>query len=206
MWRVGLLMNVANALTLFRVVLTPFFVALLFREGMWSRYGASLIFLCAALSDFYDGYVARKGGAVTKFGRFMDPLADKILTSAAFISFAMLKIVAAWMVYVMVAREVMVTGLRVYSISRKNPLITSRFAKWKTSCQMAVIFFILVLLTIDATTAASGGQGGVLQQTWSSWVLNGLVFGVTVLVVATGIHYIVQNLVFSRRPLREGRR
>ncbi|MFQ6091212.1 MAG: CDP-diacylglycerol--glycerol-3-phosphate 3-phosphatidyltransferase [bacterium] len=200
-----MLLNVPNALTLLRVALTPLFVIFLFREGIWFRYVASVLFLCAALSDFYDGYLARQRGSVSRFGRFMDPLADKILTSSAFISFAALKIVATWMVYTIVVREVMITCLRMYSISRKNPLITSRLAKWKTSCQMVVILVILLLLNINATRAASGGEWEPSEGDWSWWIINGLVLAVTLLAVTTGAHYLVQNLVFPRRSGRKRR-
>lgn len=195
-------MNVPNVLTLFRIAITPLFVIFLFEEGVWPRYAATLFFLCAALSDFYDGYFARKRGTVTRLGRFLDPLADKILTSAAFISFAVLKIVAAWMVYIMVVREIAITGLRIYSISRKNPLITSRFAKWKTSSQMGVIFIILLFMNFSAK-GTPRAMGDLFTSDWHYWAINGLTLLITTLTAATGIHYIAQNLIFSKRPIRE---
>lgn len=195
-------MNVPNALTILRIALTPLFVICLFKEGVWPKYAATLFFLGAALSDYYDGYLARKRGAVTRLGRLLDPLADKILTSAAFISFAALKIVVVWMVYVMVIREVVITGLRFYSFSRKNPLITSRLAKWKTSSQMTVIFIILLFLNIHGFQFSENGPA-LSAGDWQYWVINGLVFIVALLAVTTGIHYLVQNLIFSKRSFGE---
>ncbi|UCE20124.1 MAG: CDP-diacylglycerol--glycerol-3-phosphate 3-phosphatidyltransferase [Gemmatimonadota bacterium] len=196
-------MNAPNILTLFRIAITPLFVVFLFEEGVWPKYAATLFFLCAALSDFFDGYLARKRGSVTRLGRFLDPLADKILTSAAFISFAILKMVAVWMVYILVVREIIVTGLRVYSITRKNPLVTSRLAKWKTSCQMAVIFIILLFMNVHAQQAP-GMSWPAAPHDWQYWVINGLVLFITALATATGIHYLVQNFIFSRRSIAEG--
>jgi CDP-diacylglycerol--glycerol-3-phosphate 3-phosphatidyltransferase len=140
---------------------------------------------------------------VTRLGRFLDPLADKILTSAAFISFAILKIVAVWMVYALVIREIIITGLRVYSITKKNPLVTSRLAKWKTSCQMAVIFIILLFMNIHVHQAP-GMSWSPSTHNWQYWVINGLVLLVTVLAAVTGIHYLVQNLIFSGRHTKKG--
>jgi CDP-diacylglycerol--glycerol-3-phosphate 3-phosphatidyltransferase len=196
-------MNAPNILTLFRIAIAPLFVVFLFKEGVWPRYAATLFFLCAALSDFYDGYLARKRGTVTRLGRFLDPLADKILTSAAFISFAILKIVAVWMVYVIVLREIAITGLRIYSLSRKNPLITSRLAKWKTSIQMTVIFIILLFMNFNAQ-GAPGATGDLLAHDWHYFVINGFVLLVTALAVVTGIHYLVQNLIFSGKHMKRG--
>ena len=161
-------------------------------------YAATLFFLIAALSDYYDGYLARKKGLVTRLGRFLDPLADKLLTSTAFISFGLMKIVAVWMVYAMIIREIMITGLRVYALSRKNPLITSRLAKWKTSSQMFVIFIILLILSYTKGQSPENGLA-VVSGSEIYWIINGIVFIITVLAVITGIHYLFQNLIFSRR-------
>ncbi len=191
-------MNAPNALTISRIVFAPIFVILLFQKGVWPTYMATLFFLLAGLSDYWDGYLARKRGEVTKLGRFLDPLADKILTSASFISFACMHIINAWMVYVMIAREVVVTALRVYAIRRRRPLVTSRLAKWKTSLQMTVIFAILVLLCVQVSRSTEGrwdlSYGG-----WLYWIINGLVFCVMLLAVVTGIHYLVQNAILPRK-------
>jgi CDP-diacylglycerol--glycerol-3-phosphate 3-phosphatidyltransferase len=195
-------MNAANALTLFRIALTPFFVVFLFKEGVWPLYAATLFFLVASLSDYYDGYLARKRGSVTRLGRFLDPLADKVLTSAAFISFALLKIVVAWLVYTMIVREIVITALRVYAIFRKNPLITSRLAKWKTSTQMSVVFITLVFLSFNKTQSPES-ELTLTANDWMYWVINGMVFFVTALAVTTGIHYLFQNLIFSRKSAEE---
>lgn len=195
-------MNAANALTILRIILTPFFVAFLFKEGAWPTYIATLFFLVAALSDYFDGYLARRRGWVTRLGRFLDPLADKLLTSAAFISLALMKIVAAWIVYVIIIREIMITGLRVYALSRKNPLITSRLAKWKTSSQMFVIFITLLFLCYTKYQSPESGLV-LVSNSWMYWVVNGMVFIVTVLAVATGIHYLIQNLTFSRKTIED---
>ena len=98
-------MNLPNALTIFRVILTPFFIYLLFTSSMYSNLYALIIFILASVTDAFDGYYARKYNIETEFGNFLDPLADKILVSSAFISFYLLDLIELWMVVVILSRD-----------------------------------------------------------------------------------------------------
>jgi CDP-diacylglycerol--glycerol-3-phosphate 3-phosphatidyltransferase len=105
-------MNTPNKLTLCRIILSPIFMVFFLMDNVYSRALSLVIFAVASFTDLWDGHLARKYGIITGFGKFMDPLADKILTSTAFISFAALGYVKAWMIMLIVFREFFITGLR----------------------------------------------------------------------------------------------
>ena len=107
---------------------------------------ALMIFIVASITDAYDGYYARKYNEITTEGKFLDPLADKILVSSAFISFALLGIIDFWMVGIIVFRDLFVTGLRMAMEQKGRTMVTSLVAKLKTSAQMIIITFILLIL------------------------------------------------------------
>lgn len=195
-------MNWPNFLTLLRILLAPLFVVLFFHQGgIWAGYLAFLVFILASLTDYYDGHIARKTGAVTRFGRFMDPLADKVLTSSAFVSFALMGYIKKWLVMVIVAREIAITGLRVYGLYHRNPLIINRMAKWKTSAQMFIIYLLLFLINLKGTLVVMGRDPAFLDSKWVYRGIDGLVLLVVVLTVVSGGHYLIQNLVLSRRRM-----
>ena len=126
-------MNLPNQLTILRIILTPVFVFLLFIEGSVFKYCSLIVFVLASLTDWYDGYAARKFGEITMWGQFLDPLADKILVSSGFICFSILGYTPAWMVLIIVGRDFLITGLRSYAILKGQPIHTNFFAKCKTS-------------------------------------------------------------------------
>ena len=107
---------------------------------------ALLIFIIASITDAYDGYYARKYNEITTEGKFLDPLADKILVSSAFISFALLGIIDFWMVGIIIFRDFFVTGLRIAMEQKGMSMVTSMVAKLKTSAQMTIITLILIAL------------------------------------------------------------
>src|SRR6266850_7243151 len=104
-------MSIPNSLTVLRILLTPLFLILLFSESSFLKQLALLVYIVAALTDWYDGWVARRYGYVTRWGKFLDPLADKILAAAALFAFVCLKLVDAWMVWVIIARDLIITSL-----------------------------------------------------------------------------------------------
>ena len=106
-------MNVPNILTVFRILLTPLFIYLLFNDFLFSNFFALLVFVLASITDAYDGYYARKYNVETEIGNFLDPLADKILVSSAFISFYLLGLIDLWMVVVILFRDLIITLLRI---------------------------------------------------------------------------------------------
>lgn len=136
-------MNLANKITLFRVVLIPIFMFFLLSNISNGQYIAAAIFIIASLTDTLDGYIARSRNQVTNFGKFMDPLADKLLVSAALISLVELKRVPAWMVVVIIAREFAITGLRVIAASEGVTIAASSLGKIKTITQLVSVIAIL---------------------------------------------------------------
>jgi CDP-diacylglycerol--glycerol-3-phosphate 3-phosphatidyltransferase len=133
--------KIPTQLTVLRIVLVPvFFVLLISDESVW----AGIVFTVAAGSDWWDGHIARAMGLVTPLGAFLDPLADKLLTGAAFFGFAWMGFVPWWMVVVILLRDIYMTYFRVVSDAMGLPLKTTTFAKGKTFVQMT---FIAILLT-----------------------------------------------------------
>ncbi len=137
-------MNFPNLLTLTRIFLSPVFMVLILIENFYFRLAATIVFIIAALTDLADGYYARKLGHMTGFGRFMDPLADKILVSTAFLSFVGLGYARAWMVIIIIGREFLITGLRSMAAYKGMMITPSIMAKWKTGSQMVAVSVILV--------------------------------------------------------------
>ena len=125
-------MSIPNSLTVLRMLLTPVFVVLLFSDSVFLKQLALLTYVVAALTDWYDGWVARKYGYTSRWGRFLDPLADKILASGALFSFVALDLADAWMVWIIVIRDFLITGLRSYAEWQDRPIVTSKTAQAKT--------------------------------------------------------------------------
>src|SRR5207248_9391613 len=139
-------MNWANRLTLSRLLLTIIFVAALNSSWQYGRTLALFIFLLAGVSDFVDGEIARRYGFVTNFGKLMDPLVDKIMMAAAFISLVPLGAIPAWAATTVVARDFLITGLGLVATARGQILPAERLGKHKTSWQIITVIFFLVLL------------------------------------------------------------
>jgi len=140
-------MNWANRLTISRLVLTILFVAMLNLSWSYARTTAFVIFLIAGLTDFVDGEIARRYGEVTNFGKLMDPLVDKIMMAAAFISLVPMGAIPAWAATTVVGREFLITGLRLMASARGQILPAERLGKHKTSWQIITVIFFLGLLS-----------------------------------------------------------
>jgi len=136
-------MNLANRLTLSRILLTFVFMFFLFCQGLWAKAASLIVFTLAALSDLFDGLIAQRWNMVTDFGRLMDPIADKILVLAAFAAFVQMQLIDAWMFVIIVSREILITSLRLFALNKGKVLSAARAGKHKTVSQMAVIFAIL---------------------------------------------------------------
>jgi CDP-diacylglycerol--glycerol-3-phosphate 3-phosphatidyltransferase len=148
-------MNWANRLTLSRLALTILFVAALNSSWQYASTAALLLFLVAGITDFVDGEIARRYGIITNFGALMDPLVDKIMMAAAFISLVPLKAVPAWAATTVVARDFLITGLRLMATARGQVLPAERLGKQKTSWQIITVIFFLALLSISELRHAS---------------------------------------------------
>ena len=144
-------MNLPNKLTVLRVILIPFFVAaVLFDEGdsQMFRYLAASIFIVASLTDLLDGKIARKYNLVTNFGKFMDPLADKLLVCAALVCLVELEQLPAWMGIVIVSREFIIIGFRLVAAEQGIVIAASYWGKFKTTFQMIAIILMIVDLKV----------------------------------------------------------
>ncbi len=140
-------MNLANKLTMLRVFMIPVFLLVLFlAPAPMNRSIAVLIFIVASLTDMLDGKIARKYNLVSNFGKFMDPLADKLLVMAALVSMVALKDLAAWVVIVILAREFTITGFRTLAMEANIVMAASWWGKVKTTVQMVMIPVVLLKL------------------------------------------------------------
>lgn len=141
-------MNLPNKITIGRIALVFVFMVFLFIKGVPAKVCALITFLLAAFSDYLDGYIAKKYNIISDFGKIMDPVADKVLTLAAFIAFVELKLIPAWMVVIIVMRELLVTSIRIFALYKREVLPAGIGGKQKTVSQMFAILVILVFMTI----------------------------------------------------------
>ena len=151
-------MNLPNKLTIFRVILIPFFVVflLLDPDNQMYRYIADAIFIVASLTDMLDGKIARKYNLVTNFGKFMDPLADKLLVCSAMICLIATGQMAAWIVIIIIAREFIISGFRLVASDNGIVIAASYWGKFKTVFQMLMI--IVLILNINHPVMVMLGQ------------------------------------------------
>jgi CDP-diacylglycerol--glycerol-3-phosphate 3-phosphatidyltransferase len=185
-------MSLPNQLTLLRIALTPAVVVALYFETLAFRVAALVVFLLAALTDWYDGRLARKLNYVSKLGNFLDPLADKILVLSTFFALAGNGVIAMWMVVAITIRDVVITLLRLYADWKRQPVVTSASAKWKTASQMTALYLILLYLIFRAALPNTGGPG---WGTWSDWDTGLYIMtqAVTWITIATAVQYLFEN-------------
>jgi CDP-diacylglycerol--glycerol-3-phosphate 3-phosphatidyltransferase len=195
-------MNLPNKLTVGRIIVAPFFMIFLLIDSMSFRYLATFLFVMAALTDAYDGYLARKTGVITGFGKFMDPLADKILVSTAFVAFVALGYVQTWMILVIILREFLVTGLRSLAAYKGVVIMPSYVAKWKTACQMAAIIVILVFINLKSTLVPLGYHWSMFTSDSVFLVFDVMIFVTMLLTVGTGIDYLVKSAFLLKGVLK----
>lgn len=183
-------MNLANKLTMLRVVMIPAFLLVLFLapEPM-NRYIAVIIFIVASLTDMLDGKIARKYNMVSNFGKFMDPLADKLLVMSALVSMVALKDLAAWVVIVILAREFAITGFRTLAMEANIVMAASWWGKVKTTTQMIMIPVLLLNLPFACMP--------VLEKL--------LVILAVFFTIFSGADYIIKNkqVLMARRKMKE---
>lgn len=138
-------MNLANKLTVFRIVLIPFFVLFMLTQFTeYNRLFALIIFIVASITDHFDGHIARKHNMVTTFGKFMDPIADKLLVSSALICLTALGTIPAWAVIVIILREFAVSGLRLIAAENGGVIAAAGWGKAKTASQMTAMIMLLL--------------------------------------------------------------
>ena len=172
-------MNLPNKLTIFRIILIPFFVFFLlapYFEG-YGNYIAVAIFIVASLTDLLDGKIARKYNMVTNFGKFMDPLADKLLVCSAMICLVDLRLIPSWVVIIIIAREFIISGFRLVASDNGIVIAASYWGKFKTTFQMIMV--IVLILNIKTTLFY--------------YIGNILIVIATALTIMSLIDYIIKN-------------
>ena len=193
--------HIPNILTISRILLTPIFLLLLFSDLQHGKLFALCVFIVASLTDLYDGMMARKYDVITRFGNFLDPIADKLLVLSAFFSFLIMPeldvAVKMWMIILIIFRDVFVTILRVIMELKNITMVTSRTAKLKTTLQMIVIHLILIYLTLISYNIS------FIQFLQEFKLIYLLMFITSIVTGYTGFHYLVTNYRTLRSLLRE---
>lgn len=208
------IITLPNIITTVRILLMPLFIFLFFSKGFAAKFSALCVFLIAAISDYIDGRLARKYGMISEFGKFLDPLADKILVLTTLFLFTEIKefYIPMWLILLIASREIFITGLRIFFIKKKRPMKTSIFGKIKTSFQLSSIIIILVMLCTRTyiierkfhlfahkeakllnlknvwEVSLGGAWGGMLK-----YLPLFLIVATTIITVISGIHYIITN-------------
>ncbi len=185
-------MNLANRLTVLRIVFTFVFMFFLFIHGLWAKVISLVIFALAAVSDFLDGRIAQKRNMVTDFGKLMDPIADKILVLAAFAAFVQMQLVDAWMFVIIISREILITSLRLFALNKGKVLSAAKAGKHKTVSQMSVIVLILIFVVLKEVMLTFF----TWNPSWESFFRQGIyvLMIVTVgLTLYSGLYYLWEN-------------
>lgn len=192
-------MVLPNQLTVIRIILTPIFFVLLLSDDTLLKQIALGVYLAAALTDWYDGWLARKFNYITNWGRVWDPLADKILTSSAFIALVILGIVELWMVIIILLRDFVITGLRIFSDYRNIPFPTSVYAKWKTFIQMLFLYYLLIVYVGSLTSQIYDSNEKLFVLLLDkNFIYFGMLF-ITLLTLHSGITYLFRNRQLIKR-------
>ncbi len=176
-------MNTANKLTLLRVILVPLFMMFLLLDSTWAQETALIIFVIASLTDMLDGKIARKYNQITNFGKFMDPLADKMLTTAAFLIFMEKGIIGSWALMIILAREFMVSGVRLLAAGEGNVIAASFWGKFKTVSQMVAIIATILLMLSTKFVPEQTAMAVSAILIWISIIFT----------VISGVEYVVKN-------------
>lgn len=194
-------LTIPNQLTALRIILVPVFVMLLLQADPFYKVSGVIVFAIASLTDIYDGYHARKYGETTRLGAFLDPLADKLLITAAFLLYVWLGYLVLWMVVLVVIRDVVITGLRIYAEIKDKPVVTSMEAKYKTLVQHLFVYTVMFLVLLKETAFLGRNVTIMISRFLMSGILDYLMLAVTVLTVYTGISYLVSNWkVYMQKP------
>lgn len=183
-------MNLPNKLTLLRVFLVPVFVVFALYPQIPNHFlWALIVFLGASLTDHYDGKIARERNMITNFGKFLDPLADKVLVISALVCFLQLGFANVWCVLIIIVRDFMVTSIRLLAVEGNGTVIAAnKWAKIKTASQMTAILFILFFQSLQGFLNLTSSAAALLL------IGNILIWITTVLTIISGIIYLKQNI------------
>ena len=190
-------MNLPNKLTLSRVIMVPFFVAflLLVPQYTYFKWIALGIFIVASLTDLLDGYLARKLHLVTNFGKFMDPLADKLLVCSALIGLSSLYVIPAWITIIIIAREFIISGFRLIAAEKGTVIAASMWGKWKTTFQMIMICVQMIVMDYYLALQNDAVVEIGLSSFYSVMVIIGNVtmYIALILTIVSLVDYLVKN-------------
>lgn len=186
-------MVLPNQLTTLRIILTPVFLYLFLSGDSLLIQLSLVVYLIAAITDWYDGWLARKFNYITTWGKFMDPLADKILTSSAFFGFVFINILPLWMVIIVVARDLIITGLRMFAEWKNKSFTTSYLAKIKTTAQMIFLFYLLFIFTLKENKWLADNLSEEITLLTNPTLIYILMFIITTFTLMTGIQYVNKN-------------
>jgi CDP-diacylglycerol--glycerol-3-phosphate 3-phosphatidyltransferase len=186
-------MILPNQLTILRIVLSPIFLFLFISPDLLLKQLSLVVFIIAALSDWYDGWLARKFNYITDWGKFMDPLADKILTSTAFIGFVLVGLLEWWMVAIILIRDFTITFLRIYADRKGLAFTTSYYAQWKTFLQMVFLYYLLIVYVGSATPQLNESFNEEFQILLNPDLLYFIFLLITIITVHSGLFYINKN-------------
>jgi CDP-diacylglycerol--glycerol-3-phosphate 3-phosphatidyltransferase len=188
-------MNLPNKLTISRFVLTIAFLAVMFSRVRFHETIALALFVAGGISDFLDGFLARRHKLITNFGILMDPLADKIMVCSAFIAFVGLKWISAWIVVIIVARELAITGLRLLAASKSVVLAAEGYGKHKTISQIVAIIAILVLASYQQWGPPGRMIFGleIFGEAWIKWFTQLSIWVAVALTFVSGWLYLWRN-------------
>ncbi len=196
-------MNLPNTITLSRLILTAAFMIFVAWDSTWGHVIALILFVIAAISDFVDGWLARKMNLVTPLGKLLDPLADKILVSAAFVFLTAKGICPVWITALIIGREFLVTGLRQIAIEAGQVLAADNLGKWKTTFQLIYLIAGLIWLTFE-TMASVPASLKFLHTLTTPWGENAWLMPIT-LGIAVALTLISGwNYLWSSRYLLKG--
>ena len=176
-------MNTANKITVRRVFLIPVFIILVLFENTYAQLAALLVFIIAAVTDTIDGYIARKYNMVSDFGKFLDPLADKLLVTAALSALVGMNRISVWILFIITVREFIVTGLRLIAVNNGVVIAASIWGKIKTVLQLIVISIALLPFEFGQNQAILGKVTTV----------DILMYAVVAVTIISGCEYIAKN-------------
>lgn len=208
--KIALLISwIPNLFSFARIILIPLFIYLLYIPTFESRIWALVVFAFASFTDILDGWSARKLKQESEFGKFLDPMADKLLVVSSLIAFVYLdQLIPLWMVGIIVSRDILITVMRYIALKRGRPLRTSRFGKIKTAFQMISIIIIIMIFIVRKKVIHLRDQGvfdvmgSNIQEMWLVVAPYWIMFVVTMLTAISGIRYIYTNKELFYPPKR----
>jgi CDP-diacylglycerol--glycerol-3-phosphate 3-phosphatidyltransferase len=195
-------MTLPNQLTVLRIILSPVFIYFFLSDQNWMKQASLLIFIIAALSDWYDGWLARKFNYITNWGKFWDPLADKILTSSAFIAFSIVGLVPLWMVLIIISRDLLITLLRIFSDKFGLVFVTSYYAKWKTLLQMVFLYYLLILFVAANNHDIYQIYSKLIDTLLNKDLIYVIMLVITAITFHSGILYVYRNKTTIKKLLK----